>query len=257
MTLSRLDGAASTVFLAVVLAAAFGSMVVYAWFGRERDADADGKGAQLLLGRGDFLLHWFLWAIAPSVRLSLRWGLSPDFYNRAGLLMGVVSGAAIAGGHLVLGGWAIAVGGVCDILDGRIARLTGVASAYGDFVDSTYDRFAEVFTLLGFVVFLRHATYGPFLASAAMAGSLLVSYTRARGEVHGVTCAGGLMQRGERLAITCLACLVDPVLAALFGWPAGRVSQWAIALIAVTTFLTAAHRVAWISARLRPKGSSG
>jgi hypothetical protein len=65
------------------------------------------------------------------------------------------------------------------------------------------------------------------------------------------------MQRGERLVVTCLACLFDPVLAAQFGWPLGTVSQWAIALVAVTTFLTAAHRVAWISARLRPARTSG
>jgi phosphatidylglycerophosphate synthase len=251
------EAATGAVVLAAVLAAAFGSMAVYSVLGRKQDADATGKGAQLLLGLGDFFLHWFLWAIAPAVWLSLRLGLTPDFYNLAGLLMGVLSGVAIAAGDLALGGWAIALGGVCDILDGRIARLTGVASSYGDFVDSTFDRFAEVFTLLGFLVFLRQRPYGPFLAASAMAGSLLVSYTRARGEIHGVTCSGGLMQRGERLVLMCLACLVDPVLAARFGWAVGTVAQWAIGVVAVTTFLTAGHRVAWISARLRPARSSG
>ena len=55
-----------------MLGLALASMVVYARRGRQRDADQDGKGAQLFLGFGDFLLHWFMWAIDPTVRISLR-----------------------------------------------------------------------------------------------------------------------------------------------------------------------------------------
>jgi CDP-diacylglycerol--glycerol-3-phosphate 3-phosphatidyltransferase len=250
----RPETPAGTVFLVAVLTAAIGSMAVYGLLGKKRDRDADGKGAQLFLGLGDFLLHWFLWAIHPAVWLSIRLGLTPDFYNYAGLVLGALSGVFIAAGLLPLGGWAIALGGICDILDGRIARLTGVASAYGDFIDSTFDRFVEVFAFLGFIVLLRDSPYGPFLASAAMAGSLLVSYARARGEVLGVNCAGGLMQRGERLLLTCLACLFDPILASRLGWRVGTLSQGMLGLVGATTFATAIHRVVWISRRLRPAG---
>ncbi len=250
MNPSQPEGLGLTVFVAVVGVAIL-SMVVYALRGRKRDADAHGKGAQLFGGFGDFLLHWFLWAVDPAVGISLRLGLTPDFYNFAGLAFGIATGVLIALGDLQLAGWAIALGGVCDILDGRIARATGVASAYGDFIDSTLDRYVEVFAFLGFIVFLRATPYGPFLSAAAMAGSLIVSYARARGEVHGVNCSGGLMQRGERLVILCLACLVDPPLAARMGWPAGTAIQWVLGLIAVATFYTAAHRTVWISLRLR------
>jgi len=244
-----------TVF--VVIGAALASMVVYALRGSRPDADTEGKGARLFLGLGDFLLHWFMWAIDPAVRISLRLGLTPDFYNFAGLFMGGLSGVFIARGSLELGGWAIALGGVCDILDGRIARLTGVASAYGDFVDSTFDRFVEVFAFLGFVVLLRARAYGPLLAAAAMAGSILVSYTRARGEALGVTCSGGLMQRGERLVIMCLVCLIDPAVASRLGQPEATAIEWMLGLMALTTFATAAHRTVWIAARLRrPRGAS-
>jgi len=245
------ETASSLIVLGTVVAAALVSMGVYALSSRRPDADATGKGAQFFLGFGDFLLHWFLWAIDPLVGFSLRLGLTPDFYNFAGLVLGVVSGVFIARGDLPLGGWAIALGGVCDILDGRIARLTGVASAYGDFVDSTFDRFVEVFAFLGFVVFFRDREAGAFLAAAAMGGSLLVSYTRARGEALNVTCSGGLMHRGERLVITCLVCLVDPALSARLGRPVGTPAEWMLGLMAVTTFVTAAHRTIWISLRLR------
>ena len=62
----------------MVLGLCLASMVVYAFRGRKRDADQEGKGAQLFLGFGDFLLHWFMWAIGPTVRVSLRLGLTPD-----------------------------------------------------------------------------------------------------------------------------------------------------------------------------------
>jgi CDP-diacylglycerol---glycerol-3-phosphate 3-phosphatidyltransferase len=234
-----------------VLGLCLGSMVVYALRGRKRDADQEGKGAQLFLGFGDFLLHWFMWAIGPTVRVSLRLGLTPDFYNFAGLLLGVLTGVALGFGRLEAGGWLIALGGIADILDGRIARATGVASAYGDFVDSTFDRFVEVFAFLGLVVLLRASAYGALLAAAAMAGSILVSYARARGEALGVSCSGGLMQRGERLAIMALVCLLDPVVAPRLGWPESKALEWMLGLMAASTFLTAAHRTVWIAARLR------
>jgi len=243
----------STAFLAFLatLGVAVISMGVYALRGPRTDTDQKGKGGQLFLGAGDFLLHWFMWALTPLTALSLRLGLTPDFYNYLGLVLGAASGVAIALGRLELGGLTIALGGVADILDGRIARLTGVASDFGDFVDSTFDRFVEVFAFLGFVIYLRESTWGPFLAAAAMGGSLIVSYARARGEVLGVLCTGGLMQRGERLVLTCLVCFLDPPLTVWLRLPAGTVVLWMLALMTLATFLTAVHRTIWIGARLR------
>jgi phosphatidylinositol phosphate synthase len=245
----------SVVVFLGVLGAMLVSMPVFALAGPRIDADQKGKGGQLFLGAGDFLMHWFMWAISPLTRLSLELGLTPDFYNYAGLLLGLASGALIGAGRLELGGWAIALCGVADILDGRIARLTGVASDYGDFIDSTFDRYVEVAAFLGFLYYLRERPLGAFLAAAAMGGSLIVSYARARGEVLKVLCTGGLMQRGERLVLTCLACLADPGLCAWRGWPAGTVVVWVLGLIAVTTLVTAVHRTIWIAARLREAAS--
>jgi CDP-diacylglycerol--glycerol-3-phosphate 3-phosphatidyltransferase len=236
-----------------VLAAAVLSMAVYAVAGRGRDADADGKGSQFLMGLGDFLVHWFMWALGPGERLSLRMGLTPDFFNFAGLLCGLLSGILIGLGELEWGGLAIALGGVADIFDGRIARARKLASPYGTFIDSTLDRFVEVFAFLGFAVWLRFTPFGPAVATAALAGSLLVSYTRARGESLGVLCKEGLMQRAERLVLTFLACMADAPATAAAGWPRGAVVLAVLALIAAGTFFTAAHRTIWISARLKEK----
>jgi len=237
--------------LLAVLGLAFASMAAYAAFGARRDADAERKGSQFLLGLGDFLVHWFMWLLGPLERASLRLGLTPDAYNFAGLVLGAASGLLIGAGRLEAGGWAIALGGVADIMDGRIARARRLASPYGTFIDSTLDRFVEVFALLGFVYALRPFRFGPLLAAAALAGSLLVSYTRARGESLGVTCKEGLMQRAERLVLLVLVCLLDRPLALRFGWPPGTSAVWVLGLIAAGTFLTAVHRTVWISRRLR------
>lgn len=237
--------------LLAVLGAALVSMAVFSLRGRRRDQDATSKGAQFFGGFGDFLLHWFLWAVNPMVSLSLRLGLTPDFYNYAGLVLGLASGVLLSLGQLAAGGWALVLCGIADILDGRIARATGVASSYGDFIDSTFDRFVEVFVFLGFAIYLRETRFGPFLASAALAASLVVSYARARGEVLGVLCTGGLMQRGERLALTSLVCLLDPPLTAHWAWDGGILVQWMLGFVAVTSAVTAVHRTFWIAARLR------
>jgi CDP-diacylglycerol---glycerol-3-phosphate 3-phosphatidyltransferase len=237
-----------------VLTLALASMIVFALRGRRQDADAQRKGAQFLLGAGDFLVHWFMWVLGPVDRLSLALGLRPDVFNFAGLACGALSGILIGVGRLELGGWAIVLGGVCDIMDGRMARALKLDSAYGKFIDSTLDRFVEVFAFLGFVVFLRGWTWGPPLAAAALAGSLLVSYTRARGESLGVLCKEGLMQRAERLVLTLLACLLDGSVSAWLGRPPGALLMGVLALIAVGTFGTAVHRTVWISRRLlRPE----
>jgi len=243
----------SLAVLAGVLAAALLSMAVFAATGARRDPDAERRNSRFLMGAGDFLVHWLLWAIRPLDRIAASLGLSPDFFNFAGLFFGLLSGIAIATGRLELGGWAIALGGVSDIMDGRVARARQLSSPYGTFIDSMLDRFVEVFAFLGFIVFLRGFAYGPLLAGGAITGSLLVSYARARGESVGVLCKEGLMQRAERLVLIFLACLLDRPLAGWRAWPPGTLVLWTMALIAVGTFTTAAHRTVWIARALKAK----
>lgn len=239
-----------TTFLAAT-GLSLASMPFYARGGWRRDADIQGKGGQFLGGVGDFVLHWFMWVLTPAVSFSRRFGLTPDFYNYAGLVLGVASGPLIASGHLELGGWVIALSGIADILDGRIARMTGTASDYGDFIDSTFDRYAEASTFIGCAYYLRDQPLGPIVAAAALAGSLIVSYVRARGEVLGVTCTGGLMQRGERLTLTALVCVVGPTAAGAFGVARDMPVLGLLWLMAVTTLFTAVWRTFWVAARLK------
>lgn len=237
--------------LVVVLGLALGSMVVFAVVGRGwKDADATRKGTRFLLGAGGFLLHWLLWAVGPAERLLLRVGATPDHLNAGGLAFGLLSGLLLGLGHLEVGGYAIAIAGICDVLDGRLARARGLASAYGKFMDSTLDRFVETLAFLGLAVYYRSQPLAAVAVTAGLAGSLLVSYTQVRGETVSVSGSGGLMQRAERLVLMSLGCVCDPTLSGWLGRPEGSVLVWALVLVAVGSLATAVYRTIWIARRL-------
>ena len=243
---------APLVVLAAVLGTALASMPVFALATRGRpDPDAARKGSSFLLGVGDFLVHWLMWAIGPLERALLRAGAGPDAMNAAGLGFGLLSGILIGSGRLEWGGWAIALAGIADILDGRLARALQVASPYGKFVDSTLDRFVETFAFLGFAVYFAAWPYGPLVVAAGLGFSLLVSYAQARGETVAVSGSGGLMQRAERLTLQILGCLFDPVLSRALGKPEGTVLFWILVVTAVGAFATAVHRTVWIARKLK------
>ena len=242
----------SLVVLVAVLGAALASMPVFALVQRGRlDPDAARKGSSFLLGVGDFLVHWLMWAIGPLERALLRAGAGPDSMNAGGLAFGLLSGILIGTGRLEWGGWAIAAAGIADILDGRLARALQVASPYGKFVDSTLDRFVETFAFLGFAVYFAAWPMGPLVVAAGLGFSLLVSYAQARGETVGVSGSGGLMQRAERLTLQILGCLFDPVLSRALGKPEGTVLFWMLVVTAVGAFATAVHRTVWIARKLK------
>jgi CDP-diacylglycerol--glycerol-3-phosphate 3-phosphatidyltransferase len=234
-----------------ILGMALTSMAVYAFAGADRDPAHEAKGTHLFLGVGDFLLHWLIWILNPFVRLSMRIGLTPDHHSYIATAFGFISAGAMATGRLALGGWMLALNGIIDTLDGHLARATGQSSSRGDFIDGTLDRFIDVGTCLGLLVYFRGFTYGPLIAASAMGGSLIVSYARARGEVQGIVCHGGLMQRPERVVLLSLACIFDPIVSPGLAWPAGSLVLASLAIMAVTTLFTAVHRTIWIAARLR------
>ena len=86
---------------------------------------------------------------------------------------------------------------------------------------------------------------------AALGGSLLESYTRARGESLGVLCKVGLMQRAERMILLGLGSILDPGLCAAFGWASGTLVAGVVVLIALGTVWTSAYRTVWIARALR------
>ena len=134
------------------------------------------------------------------------------------------------------------IGGAFDTLDGALARATGQASVFGEFFDSTMDRFSEAVVFLGVAVsYLRSpvidvtAVVGVALSFAAMIGSIMVSYARARAEGLDLDCEVGWLQRPERIVILGVALLLPAPF--LLG---------ALVLLAMLTHVTVAQRIAHV-----------
>lgn len=239
-----------------VLAVAVLTIPIYAVRRRSLGPDSLASADRGSFVLGSFLRDWFYWFLGPVVRLSLALRLSPLFWNLAGVAFGAAAGFAFALGRPALAGTCVLLGGVADILDGRVARSLRVASRRGAFLDSTLDRFAEFGAFVGLAVRFGEAPAVLALVVAALGGSLLVSYTRARGESVGVLCKLGVMQRAERLILLGLAGILDGAVTA--AWPGaawvdaggGGMLVPALAVIAVGTVGTAIFRTVWIARRL-------
>jgi len=228
------------------------TMVFYRFTSAGRGSgDKTGRGGSFVLGF--WVRNWFYWFIRPLTRASLALGLSPFFYNALALLFGLASLWFYATGHLASAGWMVLLSGFADVMDGEVARGQGVADARGAFLDSTLDRFAEFFAFIGMAWLFRDGV-GVLLVVIALGGSLLVSYTRARGESVGVLCKLGVMQRAERMLLMGLGSILDPSVSARFGWPEGTVLMWIVGVIAAGTVVTSVFRTFWIARELRGKG---
>lgn len=189
---------------------------------------------------------WFLGLIRPIPAALIRNGASPNAITTLGFLVTTSAGLAFFLGHVRIGGLLILLGGIFDILDGQVARGSGTVSVFGSFYDSTLDRMSEIVVFLG--IFSLYGGGHPdfpypwmvYTVALAMAGSLMISYTRARAEALGLDCKVGLMQRPERVVLTGVSAL-------LFGgaWN-GLVLTWVLLIMAVLTNFTAIQRIVWV-----------
>jgi phosphatidylinositol phosphate synthase len=169
--------------------------------------------------------------LTPLVKVLADRGLHPNSFTVAGLIITSMAAAAFIMGHLRTGGLLILAGGLCDSIDGHLARFTGNASRFGAMFDSAMDRYSEFamfFGILAYFVSIRDylTSGGAFLA---LCGSIMVSYSRARAESLGFESKAGLMQRAERVVFLGLGALLLPL--------AFKLAIWLVAIFANITAL--------------------
>ena len=184
--------------------------------------------------------------IDPVVSWLVRRRVHPNLLTTLGFLSVVGAGYLYHLDHVRWAGLLVLIGGMWDIFDGQVARVSGMASKFGAFFDSTLDRISEIVVFLGLLSLYNR--YGRDLADVwmvytivlAMGGSLMVSYTRARAEGLGLDCKVGLMQRPERVLVLGVGSLSFGLM-----WH-GFVLEVAIVAVAVLTNLTAIQRIFWV-----------
>ena len=151
----------------------------------------------------DYLRLWFKWFLDPLGGFFNRLGLTPNAMTMLGLLGNAVGAYYLAIGHMLTGGILVLIMTPIDALDGTMARLRGESSDFGAFVDSVGDRYSELIIYGGLLYhFLTIGDRtGGLLVFVAAAGSVLVSYVKARAEGLGYGAKVGLLTRVERYLV--------------------------------------------------------
>ncbi len=180
------------------------------------------------------VIDGFMTVVDPIARVLASLNIHPNAVTVFGLILSVVSGYEFYTGHFVWGGIFLVLAGVCDVLDGRLARSTGKVSKYGALFDSSVDRFSEVFIFMGLAGFYSEKWLDALLVFT-LGGSMLTSYVRARAEGLGIACKVGIMQRPERLTYLAVGAILSII------WHGFMVI--AIVIVAVFSNITAVHRI--------------
>jgi len=235
-----------------------GAMAAFAlrnrWRGEYHDAEVEHRGSTWLLGM--WLRRCFSWAMQPLVALLLRTRLPPAAITTLSLLLASGAAVAVAAGRMALGGWLFVAAGMCDFLDGRIARTTRVASPSGAVLDSVVDRYVDGAIFIGLAWFYRDR-WVLVAVGLALLGSMLVPYVRAKGEAMGVAFPNvGLAQRPERVAVLGLSVALSPIVEAILvpgdPRPIHRLAVGGIILVAATAHLTSLQRLVYARSALDP-----
>jgi archaetidylinositol phosphate synthase len=180
--------------------------------------------------------------LASMGRAASRVVPNPTAWTVVGLLFAFLASFLYGGGYPFLAGLLLAVSGFFDVLDGAVARATGRTSRRGAFLDSTLDRVSEIVVFLGILV---GGYASPFLVTLALSLSVLVSYTRAKGDALGVSLAGiGVGERSERLVVLILASLLGFV----------EIGVLVVALLALITFVQRTVTVSRVLGNPQAKG---
>jgi phosphatidylglycerophosphate synthase len=183
-----------------------------------------------------------LWLIRPAELFCIRRGIGPTAITLTSLGVATLAAAFAASGWLFFGGVIYLMAGGLDLLDGRIARMTEQVSPRGAALDSIVDRAAEAL-VLGGVAWGTRGAAASSLSVLFLVVSMGVSYARARGEGLGVTVGQGAMARGPRLVMAALLMIGEGI----FGRGGHGNPSWAftigLGLLAVSTAMTAVHRV--------------
>jgi CDP-diacylglycerol--glycerol-3-phosphate 3-phosphatidyltransferase len=176
--------------------------------------------------------------------------VTPDALTISGVGLCIAGSVAVffeyvGWGFYWLGAVLFVIGSVLDVLDGALARSRGIGSPFGAFLDSTVDRVGEGFMIgaIGLVLMRHDQMWGVALAFAAVAGSFLVSYARARAEALGLRGDVGLGSRAERVVVITAGLVLAPVHELVL--PA------TMALLATTAWITVVQRILFVRKQLR------
>jgi len=198
------------------------------------------------------------WVLEPLIDFLAALHITPNMVTLFSLLPAAGAGVALAFGWFGLASVLAVMATFCDILDGLLARKTGVSSNAGEVIDAAVDRYGEMFFLGGLVYYYRTHDQVLFIVLAAIIGSFMVSYVTAKAEAMGVPAPRGAMRRGERAAYLIFGAAFTPLSKAVFAnSPSLAVHELpiilALTIVAVVSNISVLQRLGAIIEALRAK----
>jgi CDP-diacylglycerol--glycerol-3-phosphate 3-phosphatidyltransferase len=168
--------------------------------------------------------------------------VNPNLLTFSGFILNAGAAFLLAIGYTMGGGFAILGAGLCDLIDGAMARNQGRATPFGAFFDSVMDRYSDLIVLLGILLFyvLRGSMGTVVLASVVLIGTALVPYVRARAEGVIEKCTVGLLERPERIVLLAAGAIFDVMVPILW-------------ILAVLTHVTVIQRIHYTWKQLQEK----
>ncbi len=159
--------------------------------------------------------------------------ITPNVLTVGGTLFGFLAAALVFFEHPVLGAVSLLVAGLLDVLDGVLARTTGRVTRFGGFFDSVLDRYTDL-GVMGAIMFVyvRHNEFDhALIAFAAVVGTALIPYARARAEAASVSCKTGILERPERTVLLLIGLFVPFTL------------SYIVIVLAILTHVTVIQRI--------------
>lgn len=244
---------ANITFFFVLLAA---YLIRSAIIGRRRHARADADGGSVFLNKRT--MEMVYWILDPVIDFLSALRITPNMVTVFSLVPAAGAGIALASGWFGLASVLAVMSTFCDILDGLLARKTGVSSNAGEVIDAAVDRYAEMFWFGGLIYYYRSHDQVLFIVLAAIIGSFMVSYATAKAEAMGVAAPRGAMRRGERAAYLIFGAAFTPVSKALFANSASLALHecpiiLTLSIIAVVSNISVVQRLGSVIEALRTK----
>src|SRR6185312_8781365 len=198
------------------------------------------------------------WIIDPMISFIASLRITPNMVTLGSLIPAAGAGVAIGCGWFGLGATLAVLAAFGDIIDGLLARKTGLSSDAGELVDAAVDRYGEMFFFGGLVYYYRDHDQVLFIVLAAIIGSFMVSYTTAKAEAMGVPAPRGAMRRGERGAYLMTGAAFTPIASALFARSPSLALRevpilLALSIVAVVANISVVQRLLAIATLLRER----
>ena len=155
--------------------------------------------------------RYISWPLDRLAALLASTGIPPNVITWSALFLNLWAGILFAAGRFAAAGGMMILAGLCDLLDGPVARRQNRISIFGGFLDSILDRYADLILFLGLLVYYTRVNRFLYavLVGTAMAGAVMVSYAKARAESLVPKSEAGFWDRPERLALMILGALVN------------------------------------------------